>query len=427
MAAKIARDRLNNGSPIAADGPLGSAGGVAHDINNLLMPVLGLASNLARDEPDPERRKSLLDIQLAAERGRDFVEQVLLLTRRRVATDELTDVSEVVEEAVTLLAPTIPPGVRLDTDIRDRKAGVLGDRTAILRLIQNLLTNALHAVNDKSGEVVIGVHHTHADETVTIEVRDDGVGMPEEIRSRLFDPFFTTRRSGSERGLGLTIVHRVTTELGGDIDVWSEQEKGSAFHIRLPRVEVEGDRSRDRLDSQISPESGSGCVLVVDDDAMVRSTTEALVGSLGYDVVAAEDGRSAFAMLEERRPDRPERPEYAGHGRPGIARGFEPVDSMVPSPITGYGEEAGLRGGIGHRRDPPQAHLSKRSRARDSETSSDPSLHETRSTSPNDSDPRPDAASVDVRCPGRGPPRSSSSSPTTRLDRPDLGARTSRR
>ncbi len=344
LAAKIARDRLEQrltqSQRMDALGQL--AGGVAHDINNLLMPVLGLASNLARDESDPDRRKSLLDIQLAAERGRDFVEQVLLLTRRRVATDELTNLSEVVEEAVTLLNSAIPPGVRLETEIRDRRAGVLGDRTAILRLIQNLLTNALHAVGERDGEVVIGLHHTPADETVTIEVRDNGIGMPEEIRSRLFDPFFTTRRSGSERGLGLTIVHRVTTELGGDIEVWSELEKGSAFHIRLPRVEIEAGRSDDRPDLQADPEAGTGCVLVVDDDAMVRSTTEALVGSLGYEVLSAPDGPSSLEIAAGCHPDLV-LSDLSMPGMDGLelarrlrADGFDGAIAL----ITGYGEDA---------------------------------------------------------------------------------------
>lgn len=343
LSAKISRDqleqRLSNAQRMDALGQL--AGGVAHDINNLLMPVLGLASTLAMDEPDPGRRKSLLDIQLAAERGRDFVEQVLLLTRRRVATDERTDLPEVIDEAATLLQPAVPQGVRIRIEIADPDAGVVGDRTAILRMIQNLLTNALQAVNEVSGEVVAALHRSADGESVIIEIRDDGCGMPEEIRERLFDPFFTTRRSVSERGLGLTIVHRVATELGGDIEVRSEIGKGSSFQVRLPRFEL----TRSTSTSDFSPEepvTGTGLVLVVDDDAMVRSTTEALVASLGYEVLAADAGKAGLLLLESSSVDLVlsdlSMPEMDGLEfiRAARDRGFEGAAAL----ITGYGEDA---------------------------------------------------------------------------------------
>lgn len=343
LSAKINRDhfeqRLSNAQRMDTLGQL--AGGVAHDINNLLMPVLGLASTLALDEPDPERRKSLLDIQLAAERGRDFVEQVLLLTRRRVATDERTDVPEVIREAVTLLKPTVPQGVKIRIDISDPDAGVVGDRTAILRLIQNLITNAVHAVDQVSGEVIAGLDRSSDGEFTVIEIRDNGSGMPEEIRERLFDPFFTTRRSGAERGLGLTIVHRVATELGGEIEVQSEVGKGSSFQIRLPRFGIDRSMVTTEIPAK-EPVTGTGLVLVVDDDQMVRSTTEALVASLGYDVIAADNGRKALSLLESSYVDLVlsdlSMPEMDGIEfiREARNRGFCKAAAL----ITGYGEDA---------------------------------------------------------------------------------------
>ena len=343
LSAKISRDqyeqRLSNAQRMDALGQL--AGGVAHDINNLLMPVLGLSSALAVDEPDPERRKSLLDIQLAAERGRDFVEQILLLTRRRVATDERTDLPAVINEAVTLLQPTVPQGVRIRIDVTDPDAGVVGDRTAILRLIQNLITNALHAVDQAAGEVVAGLYRSADGESVIIEIRDDGSGMPDEIRERLFDPFFTTRRSASERGLGLTIVHRVTTELGGEIEVRSEVGKGSSFRVRLPRFGIDRSISTPEVRTE-EPVTGTGLVLVIDDDEMVRSTTEALVASLGYDVLATDTGKKALPLLSSFPVDLVlsdlSMPEMDGIEliREARSRGFRGAAAL----ITGYGEDA---------------------------------------------------------------------------------------
>lgn len=347
LAAKIARDeleeRLARSDRMELLGQM--AGGVAHDINNLLTPVLGLASALAIDEQDPERREKLGDIQLAAERGRDFVEQVLLLTRRRVATDERTNLAEVVKEAITLLKPSTPETIRLETCIKDERLGVIGDRTAVLRLVQNLVTNARRAINEGDGVVTIGLRRGASPDEVLVEVVDDGSGMPEDVRSKLFDPFFTTRRSGTERGLGLTIVHRIVSELGGRITVESSPGEGSSFLVSLPAITMElvrGTPERSIVDVDVDPNLGTGRILVVDDDDMVRSTTEALIESLGYEVDTAEGGEAAITLAAAN--------SYVlvltDLSMPGM-NGLELIEHLrrsgFPSAaavFTGYGEEA---------------------------------------------------------------------------------------
>ncbi len=345
LAAKIARDeleeRLARTDRMELLGQM--AGGVAHDINNLLTPVLGLASALTIDEPDPDRRRKLGDIQLAAERGRDFVEQVLLLTRRRVATDERTNLAEVVAEAITLLKPSTPDTIRLEACIDDDRLGVIGDRTAVLRLVQNLVTNARHAINEDRGTVTIGLRQGDTPDEVFLEVLDDGSGMPEEVRSRLFDPFFTTRRSNNERGLGLTIVHRIVSELGGQITVKSSPGAGSSFLVALPAISMSEvrqtpPRPEDHLDSQ----TASGRILVVDDDEMVRSTTEALIESLGYDVDTADCGEVAIQLSSSTSYDL----ILTDLSMPGMD-GLELIEHLrstgfvgAAAVFTGYGEEA---------------------------------------------------------------------------------------
>lgn len=305
LAAKISRDeleeRVSHADRMELLGQM--AGGVAHDINNLLMPILGLASTLAIDEPDPTRREKLEDIQLAAQRGRDFVEQVLLLTKRRVATDECTNLPEVVREAVTLLRPSTAENIRLEARVEDEGIGIIGDRTALLRLTQNLITNARHAIHDSPGSVTVTLRKETGSGTAVLEVRDDGSGMPEEVRARLFDPFFTTRRSGSERGLGLTIVQRVVNELGGEIAVESRMGEGSIFRVRLPSVELAGSPGSSETVEAEPTIAGTGDrhILVVDDDDMVRMTTEALVESLGYRVSTAEGGEAALRLMDSER------------------------------------------------------------------------------------------------------------------------------
>lgn len=353
LAAKIARDRLEDSlrqlDRMDALGQL--AGGVAHDINNLLMPVMGLASQLAESESDPSRREKLDSIQLAAERGRDFVEQVLLLTRRRVATDERTPLVPVIEEAIRLLRPAIRTEIRIETALEDRSAAVVGDRTAILRMVQNLLANAIQAIGDAaSGTVRVHLATDDPGHTV-LTIEDDGCGMPDDVRRRLFDPFFTTRRSSSERGLGLTIVHRVVTELGGEISVSSEVDRGTRFRIELPRVDGETDPDRtstpDRhADATPTPPGNheDDWILVVDDDEMVRSTTRALVESLGYRVVDVDGGAAALELLGTGgTTPRLVLTDLSMPGMDGIElvrrlrdRGFDGRAAV----ITGYGEDA---------------------------------------------------------------------------------------
>lgn len=311
LVSKIARDQLEQSvmqhERMEALGQL--AGGVAHDINNLLMPVLGLASALAEDEPDATRKARLEDIKLAAERGRDFVEQVLLLTRRRVATGERTHLRGVIEEVITLLSSTTSPWIDLASTFMISDGVVTGDRTAILRLIQNLVTNARDAIGRTAGRIEIRLGRAYADASqLIIEVRDNGSGMPEHVRNHLFDAFFTTRRSGTEQGLGLTIVHRIVTELGGTIEVESEMEIGSTFRITLPEAHADEEADSAALagtPAEIEPKDHGRLVLLVDDNDMVLATSSALLESLGYEVVPVESAAKALAWFEAnpRTPD----------------------------------------------------------------------------------------------------------------------------
>ena len=302
LISKIARDQLEQSlvkhERMEALGQL--AGGVAHDINNLLMPILGLASTLEEEEPDSTRKARLQDIKLAAERGRDFVEQVLLLTRRRVATDERTHLRDAIEEVITLLSPTTSPWVDLKANFIVEDGVVTGDRTAILRLIQNLVVNAREAIGQKAGRIEIRLDRIDEDPSrMVVEVRDNGSGMPEHVRARLFDVFFTTRRHGNEQGLGLTIVNRIVSELGGEIEVKSQLHTGSTFRILLPESPPQEIPDPPSLpDAEVPADDHGRLVLLVDDNDMVLSTSSALLQSLGYEVVPKANGAEALEWYE---------------------------------------------------------------------------------------------------------------------------------
>ena len=325
------------------------AGGIAHDFNNLLWPILVHSTSLADSETEQSRLEMLADIQLAARRAAELVEQILFLSRKRVVADANTPLKNVIDEAMVLLAPSTPTHIKLESDIEDPDATTRGDRTALLRVVQNLVTNARHAIEDTSGTVTISLKRHPDDEGIVhIEVRDDGEGIPEEIRDSLFDPYFSTRKTGRGTGLGLTIVHRVVTELGGEIEVQSERGEGTTFRVSLPRGE--------ELQSPMIEEAprtsprGNERILVVDDDPMVLQTSSSLVASLGYEVEAADGTNTALAMFEDARKQEREPhlvlTDLAMPDHDGISLTESLRDQGFKGPIvliTGYGDESAER------------------------------------------------------------------------------------
>lgn len=274
------------------------AGGIAHDFNNLLWPIMVHATTLADGERDERRIRMLDDIQLAARRGAELVDQILFLSRRRVITEQETPLCDLAREAIDLLRPSTPDGIRIESRIEDETATVRGDRTAVTRVIQNLVSNARHAIGSANGVIKVSLRPSNDGRNeVLLVVEDDGGGIPDGIRKNLFDPYFSTRQSGRGTGLGLTIVHRVVTELGGEIDVESEPGVGTTFTVRLPRREGRITRAPR---PPVETPTGTERILLVDDDPMVLQTSRALVSSLGYETVVAPGVDEGLLAFDER-------------------------------------------------------------------------------------------------------------------------------
>jgi signal transduction histidine kinase/ActR/RegA family two-component response regulator/putative methionine-R-sulfoxide reductase with GAF domain len=347
IASTMAREELENelvhAQRMEAVGLL--AGGIAHDFNNLLWPIMVHATTLADGETDERRTSMLDDIQLAARRGAELVDQILFLSRRRVITEQETLLCDLVREALNLLRPSTSDRIRIESRIEDETATVRGDRTAVTRVIQNLVSNARHAIGAEGGVIRVSLRpsNDHRDEVLLV-VQDDGEGIPEAIRHNLFDPYFSTRQSGRGTGLGLTIVHRVVTELGGEIEVASEVGAGTTFTVRLPRRErLVSEAPRTAAETPVGTER----ILLVDDDPMVLQTSQAVVSSLGYETIVAsgvEEALLAFdAQLAADRPIELVLTDLTMPERNGIdlmgdlrARGFEGPLVL----ITGFGDES---------------------------------------------------------------------------------------
>jgi PAS domain S-box-containing protein len=290
------------------------AGGIAHDFNNILGAVLGYGERALRGAPKESRlRRDLDNIMIAGERGRALVDRILEFSRSGVSERIAVHVDQVVGEALDLLAAKLPPGVRIERQLRSGRAAVLGDPTQVHQLLMNLATNAIQAMTsggtlrvllqavrlDAARVATIGA--PDAGDYVVLEVGDSGVGIAPETLRRIFDPFFTTKEVGAGTGLGLSLVHGIVTELGGAIDVASTVGGGSTFTVYLPRAgDAEDDCKREEPDA---PRGNRQQVLIVDDEEpLVRLATETLA-DLGY---APFGFTSSSAALEAFRAE-PER------------------------------------------------------------------------------------------------------------------------
>jgi PAS domain S-box-containing protein len=230
-------DQLHHSQKLESLGTL--AGGIAHDLNNTLVPVIAMAKlGLKRSEPRSMARQSFELIHQAGLRARDLVKQVLAFSRKESPDRTLFRVDEVVDEALAMLRPTIPATIAIEREI-DAGPPILGDPGQMHQVIVNLLTNAVHAIGLQLGTITVGVStflETRSGEPgfVRLSVRDTGCGMDEAMQKRIFDPFFTTKAVGEGSGLGLSVVHGIVIGHGGQIRVESHPGRGARFVIDLP-------------------------------------------------------------------------------------------------------------------------------------------------------------------------------------------------
>ncbi|MFW5698965.1 MAG: ATP-binding protein [Planctomycetota bacterium] len=215
------------------------AGGIAHDFRNVLQTVVGYADAACRLQHDPEGLAACLEqVQVACAHANGLVGRILAVGREGVEGSEPVDLGRVVEEILPLLRSSIPPAVRLETQIAVDCPAVAADRVAVHRVLLNLITNAWHAIGERPGTIVVGLAcqcgaHGGAD-TVQLSVSDTGCGIPPDLHQSVFEPYFTTKPEGEGTGLGLATVREIVSELGGRIELASEPGQGTRFVIELP-------------------------------------------------------------------------------------------------------------------------------------------------------------------------------------------------
>ena len=210
------------------------AGGVAHDINNALVPVLAMAKVVAAKLPDGSRERQCMNIVLSGGmRAKELVQQILAFSRKEDPATREIDLAVVLREAMKMLQATIPSTIRLDIEIA-AVPPIIGDANRLGQVVVNLVTNAAQAIGAQPGEITVALRNTPGGERVCLSVADTGLGMDPDVQRRIFEPFFTTKDVGKGTGLGLSVVHGIVTSHGGTIAVESRIGEGSRFEVVLP-------------------------------------------------------------------------------------------------------------------------------------------------------------------------------------------------
>ncbi len=286
------------------------AGGVAHDLNNLLTPILGYGEMLLDHLGGDEAGKTYIgEILHAGRRSRDLVRQLLAFGRKQVLDIRPTDINEVLARFERLLRRTI----REDIDIRMVKAPslppVLADVGQLEQVIMNLAVNAQDAMAE-GGTLTIETAPAPSDKgstadvggdppggSVMLRVSDTGCGMDEATRTRLFEPFFTTKEQDKGTGLGLATVYGIVKQHLGSIRVSSKPSEGSIFSLFLPVADETGTAAESPPEA---PENlgGNETILLVEDNEQVRHLARAILRRQGYTVLTAKDGKEALEVCD---------------------------------------------------------------------------------------------------------------------------------
>lgn len=286
------------------------AGGIAHDLNNILSPILMSVDMLQMNDLDAETKRWLGVIRENAERGADLVKQVLTFARGMKGERISVQLKHIIKDLVKVLRETLPKSINVKFEIEPDLWTISADPTQIHQILMNMCINARDAM-PAGGNLTIGAKNIYLDEHyarmnfeseagnyVILTISDTGTGMTEEVKNRIFDPFFTTKEFGKGTGLGLATAQTIVKSHGGFINVYSEPENGTKFSVYLPVAESEKIKLKDASEKHFPKGSGE-FILVVDDEENIREITRATLEKFDYKVLTAEDGTDALAVYAQ--------------------------------------------------------------------------------------------------------------------------------
>jgi len=289
------------------------AGGVAHDFNNLLTGILGNASLALETVPGVSSTARMLqDVVEASERAAHLTKQLLAYAGKGRFFVQPVDLSDLVRDISHLIKSTIPKHVEIRLDLTERLPCIEADASQIQQLVMNLVINGAEAIpEDQPGSVLVTTRAQCVDDHylaqiasageivpgdyVALEVHDSGVGMDPDTLRRIFDPFFTTKFAG--RGLGLAATQGIVRGHKGLLKVYTAPGKGSTFKVLFPAAADGREPPKLSRPVPVKAAMGSGTVLVIDDEEVVRRTAKAALERSGYNIVVAEDGVEGLRLF----------------------------------------------------------------------------------------------------------------------------------
>jgi PAS domain S-box-containing protein len=281
------------------------AGGIAHDFNNILAPII-LHSQMALEDisPDNPLRTSMGEIYMAAKRARDLVKQILTFARKGQDNRIILRASLVIKEAIKFLRSTIPTTVDIRYEDKTEHDAIYANPTQINQIVMNLCTNAAQSMKEKEGVIDVilddvdinkdiknGIMDLKKGQYLRVTVKDTGPGIAPEILAKIFEPYFTTKKSGEGTGLGLAIIHGIVKKYEGDIIVKSEPAKGTTFMVYLPLVD---EQSIILEETKTDLPKGSERVLFVDDEEAAVTAMKKILLRLGYNAVTTTSSLEAL-------------------------------------------------------------------------------------------------------------------------------------
>ncbi len=285
------------------------AGGVAHDLNNLLTPIIGYGEMLLRDfTHDDLRRQSVEEIHKAGLRAKDLVQQLLAFSRKQPLEVKTIHLNEVLEAFRLLLRRTLREDIEIEVNLEPKIEALSGDVGQIEQVIMNLAVNAQDAM-PTGGKISIETGIVDLDEDyakdhtgasvgkhILLAISDTGHGMEPQVCERIFEPFFTTKKKGEGTGLGLATVYGIVRQHGGSIYVYSEPGKGTTFKVYFP-VSEEVQDSVKPTKIVTDHNVGSETIMLVEDDKMVRNLSIKILEKSGYKVITAGNGEECLDIL----------------------------------------------------------------------------------------------------------------------------------
>ncbi|VVB94784.1 Chemotaxis protein CheY [uncultured archaeon] len=286
------------------------ASGIAHDINNVLTPIM-LSGELLQERLTDEDSKRLLNtIKKSTHRGANLMKQVMSFAKGVEGERNPLQVSHLITEIRQITKETFPRNIEIKTDMPKDLWTISGDATQLHQVIMNLCVNARDAMSD-GGILSISAENFFFDESyarmnieakigpyIVITVSDTGMGIPVKILDRIFEPFFTTKEHGKGTGLGLSTALGIVRSHGGFINVYSEVGNGTAFKVYLPAITTIETKKAEDGRSKVSTGKGES-VLIVDDEPQILEITRAILEKSGYKVITASNGMEAIALYKQ--------------------------------------------------------------------------------------------------------------------------------